>query len=511
MAQASRALAARLAAARVPDRGDPSAVRRRGADAVRPRAAGRDAAGDARGSRRSSSRPGTSPRSPASSPSSTSQARVDRVALRRARDRHGAQPARRERDARVDARARIRGRALEPRSRHVRRRRRRVDDQLAGRGGAPSAASSSSRSPMKTAVSRLAFEPEAFDVVVTPAPYAEPLVGARRTRRTPARRCVGPARRRPVRACSLPAHGAAEDIAGQGVANPASMLLAAALMLGEGLGERRAAETLTGAVLEACSNGTRTPDMVSTGMGATTREFTDVVLSRARRLVDERRVLPRGRCMRAERRRRDPPLARGRGRRRRLRAPGRRDPADLRRVRARDDRAPRARPARAGRGAHGRGVRARDRTRRCRGRHVGAGRDEPRDADRRRLDGLDAARVHHRPGALAPHRHRRVPGVRHHRHHDPGGQALVARPGRRGAPARAEGRVPRRANRALRAGARRHPARRPGGGTRLRVPGRGRAPRLEAAAARPSSADQARRARRSREPSGRCSTWAAAR
>ena len=29
----------------------------------------------------------------------------------------------------------------------------------------------------------------------------------------------------------------------------------------------------------------------------------------------------------------------------------------------------------------------------------GPGRDEPRDADRRRVDGLDAARLHHRPGA----------------------------------------------------------------------------------------------------------------
>ncbi len=77
----------------------------------------------------------------------------------------------------------------------------------------------------------------------------------------------------------MPVHGAAEDIAGQGVANPASMLLAAALLLGEGLRERRAAETLTGAVLHAYGNGTRTPDMVSTGVGATTREFTDVVLS----------------------------------------------------------------------------------------------------------------------------------------------------------------------------------------------------------------------------------------
>ena len=57
------------------------------------------------------------------------------------------------------------------------------------------------------------------------------------------------------------------------------MLLAAALMLGEGLGERRAAETLTGAVLEASRNGTRTPDLVSVGVGATTREFADAVLA----------------------------------------------------------------------------------------------------------------------------------------------------------------------------------------------------------------------------------------
>ena len=42
-----------------------------------------------------------------------------------------------------------------------------------------------------------------------------------------------------------PTHGAAIEIAGQGVADPRSMLLAAALMLGEGLGERAAAETLS--------------------------------------------------------------------------------------------------------------------------------------------------------------------------------------------------------------------------------------------------------------------------
>jgi isocitrate/isopropylmalate dehydrogenase len=42
-------------------------------------------------------------------------------------------------------------------------------------------------------------------------------------------------------------HGAAEELAGQDVADPASMLLAASLMLGEGLGERTAAATLSAA------------------------------------------------------------------------------------------------------------------------------------------------------------------------------------------------------------------------------------------------------------------------
>ena len=45
---------------------------------------------------------------------------------------------------------------------------------------------------------------------------------------------------------------------------------------------------------------------------------------------------------------------------------------------------------------------------------------------------------------VEPDRHRRLPGVRHHRHHDADRQALVARPGRRGHPARDEGGVPRR-------------------------------------------------------------------
>ena len=131
---------------------------------------------------------------------------------------------------------------------------------------------------VRDAVHKLAFDPERFDVVVTVADLAEALVPLIARGRSPR---VGASGRLSGSGPGVfaPAHGAAEEIAGQGVANPASILLATALMLGEGLGERDAAETLAGAVLEACSNGVRTPDMDTTGVGATTREFGDVVLA----------------------------------------------------------------------------------------------------------------------------------------------------------------------------------------------------------------------------------------
>jgi hypothetical protein len=49
-------------------------------------------------------------------------------------------------------------------------------------------------------------------------------------------------------------------------------------MLGEGLGERTAARTLEGAVVEALAAGALTPDMTARGEGATTRQFMDVLL-----------------------------------------------------------------------------------------------------------------------------------------------------------------------------------------------------------------------------------------
>jgi 3-isopropylmalate dehydrogenase len=132
--------------------------------------------------------------------------------------------------------------------------------------------------PIGLAVQTLAFDAERFDVVVCPPGFAEALVGVAARGHTPRVVASGRLAESGPGVFAL-VHDSVDEIAGQGVANPASMLLAAALMLGEGLGERRAAETLGGAVLEACRNRVRTPDMVTAGVGATTREFADVVLA----------------------------------------------------------------------------------------------------------------------------------------------------------------------------------------------------------------------------------------
>lgn len=75
-----------------------------------------------------------------------------------------------------------------------------------------------------------------------------------------------------------PTHGSARQIAGQGVANPSGILLASALMLGEGLEERAAAKTLERAVSGALAAGHRTADLDGGGVAATTRDFMDAVL-----------------------------------------------------------------------------------------------------------------------------------------------------------------------------------------------------------------------------------------
>jgi isocitrate/isopropylmalate dehydrogenase len=57
------------------------------------------------------------------------------------------------------------------------------------------------------------------------------------------------------------------------------MLLASAMMLGDGLGRHAAARTLEGALEQTLRAGIRTVDMVSAGVAASTREFTEAVLS----------------------------------------------------------------------------------------------------------------------------------------------------------------------------------------------------------------------------------------
>jgi 3-isopropylmalate dehydrogenase len=128
------------------------------------------------------------------------------------------------------------------------------------------------------ALHALTTAPACLGVVVTERVLADALADVPR---------VGGADR-PLRASGLlsplgpglfgPTHGSAVDIAGQGVANPSEMLLAAALLLGEGLGRRAAAQTLEESLAAALRRKVQTPDMIRTGVAATTREFVDVVL-----------------------------------------------------------------------------------------------------------------------------------------------------------------------------------------------------------------------------------------
>lgn len=135
------------------------------------------------------------------------------------------------------------------------------------------------QTPFEAAVTGLLHEPSRFDVIASEQPYAEALAStaafAHQGTRMVASGRVGP----DGKGMFGPTHGSALEIAGQGVANPSAMLLAAALMLGEGLGERSAARTLERGVTATLETGVRTPDMVSSGAGATTRQFMDALLA----------------------------------------------------------------------------------------------------------------------------------------------------------------------------------------------------------------------------------------
>jgi 3-isopropylmalate dehydrogenase len=131
-----------------------------------------------------------------------------------------------------------------------------------------------SRYSTRRAIHQLASDPGVFDVIVCEHALLAPLAELAW--------CLDP--RRVLAWGRLaedgpgifgPSHGTATDIAGQGVADPSSMLLAAALMLGEGLGERGAAATLSAAVSSVRNEGSR-----PSGRVTMTAELTDAVLAR---------------------------------------------------------------------------------------------------------------------------------------------------------------------------------------------------------------------------------------
>jgi 3-isopropylmalate dehydrogenase len=131
---------------------------------------------------------------------------------------------------------------------------------------------------LSTALPRLMNAPNGFCVVVTQRQHAE-LVSDLAASGQDGTRIVASGRLSQTGPGVFgPTHGSAPDIAGQGVANPSGMLLAAALMLGEGLGEQAAGRTLERAVSSALASGFRTADLAGHRPASTTRDFMDAVL-----------------------------------------------------------------------------------------------------------------------------------------------------------------------------------------------------------------------------------------
>jgi 3-isopropylmalate dehydrogenase len=125
------------------------------------------------------------------------------------------------------------------------------------------------------AAMQLATTPEQFDVIVTENMFGDILSDL-------AAAVTGGLGRAPSASLSddgpgifEPVHGSAPDIAGQELANPAAMLLSAALLLEHGLGRPREAAALDAAVQQTLEQ-TPTPDL---GGQASTDEVGDAVLA----------------------------------------------------------------------------------------------------------------------------------------------------------------------------------------------------------------------------------------
>jgi hypothetical protein len=130
----------------------------------------------------------------------------------------------------------------------------------------------------RVAVPLAAFNASRFDVVAIARPWAEAvteIAAAPATSRVAAHGLLsehGPS-------LFVPSPDGGSALAGHGVVNPSSMLLAAAMMLEHGLGAVHAGQTLAGAVSAALVDGPQTPDLLQRGAGATTAEFTTRVVN----------------------------------------------------------------------------------------------------------------------------------------------------------------------------------------------------------------------------------------
>lgn len=130
----------------------------------------------------------------------------------------------------------------------------------------------------RVAVPMAAFNASRFDVVAVAPVWAEALIeiaAATASARVAAHGLLaehGPS-------LFMPSPDGGFALAGTGVANPSSMLLAAAMMLDHGLGWHGAAGTLAGATSAALVDGPQTPDLLRRGVGATSREFTTQVVA----------------------------------------------------------------------------------------------------------------------------------------------------------------------------------------------------------------------------------------
>lgn len=128
-----------------------------------------------------------------------------------------------------------------------------------------------------TALAAAAFDPESMDVLLADATVGELLASLVGAAAVPARVAASGFLAEHGPPLFVPDDTGKADHAGFGTTDPSSMLLAAAMLLGDGLGERSAADTLVGAL---SGTDARTAERLERGVASTTREFTDAVLSR---------------------------------------------------------------------------------------------------------------------------------------------------------------------------------------------------------------------------------------